>query len=89
MRPRGSPVAFGPTYSQNVLDVVRIAGDEGDDPTGFVSQIKAEFGFSPALDSAWGVKIHADDFCFTSYRFRCPAEHLDAIYSRDRFPMGS
>ncbi len=26
---------------------------------------------------------------FTSYQFRCPAEHLDAIYGSDRFPMGS
>ena len=29
-----------------------------------------------------------DEAGFMSYRFRCPAEHLDAIYS-DRFPMGS
>jgi hypothetical protein len=26
---------------------------------------------------------------FVSYRFHCPAEHLDAIYGGDRFPMGS
>lgn len=52
---------------------------EGDHPAGFASQIEAEFGFSPALDPRWGV----------SYCFYCPAEHLDAIYGSDRFPVGS
>lgn len=62
---------------------------EGDDPTGFVSQIEAEFGFSPARDSRWGEQIDDEDFSLTSYSFHCPAEHLDAIYGTDRFPMGS
>jgi len=93
----------GPSTEATGLASARIAGRtwsglfpegrdifyEGEDPTGFVSQIRTEFGFSPALDSGWGVKIHTDDFCFTSYSFRCPTEHLDAIYGNDRFPMGS
>ncbi len=62
---------------------------EGDDPTGFASQIEAEFGFSPALDPHWGEQIDGDDFSFTSYSFHCPPEHLDAIYGKGRFPMGS
>jgi hypothetical protein len=79
---------IGGTWS-NLFPEGRDIFYEGDDPTGFVSQIKAEFGFSPAVDSGWGVKIHADDYCFTSYSFRCPSEHLDAIYGSDRFAMGS
>ena len=51
---------------------------EGDDPKGFVEQIKAEFGFDPSKDEHWG-----NGCCF-----HCPPEHLDAIYS-GRFPMGS
>jgi hypothetical protein len=63
---------------------------EGDDPAGFAGQIKTEFGFDPSADPGWGVAIPADEDGdgFTSYRFRCPPEHLDAIYS-ERFPMGS
>ncbi len=63
---------------------------EGKDPLGFVRQIQAEFGFSPALDPRWGERIEDDvNGSFTSYCFYCPAEHLDAIYGSDRFPMGS
>lgn len=79
---------------------------EGHNPEGFVRQIKAEFGFSPALDPRWGERIDVDPNwketikgwgvlveddikSFTSYCFHCPAEHLDAIYGSDRFPMGS
>lgn len=62
---------------------------EGDDPAAFVSQIEAEFGFSPARDPRWGEQIDDEDPIITSYSFHCPAEHLDAIYGTDRFPMGS
>ena len=61
---------------------------EGDNPTGFASQIQAEFGFSPALNHGWGEQIAGDDISFTSYGFYCPPEHLDAIYGNSRFPMG-
>jgi len=62
---------------------------EGKDPVGFVRQIQAEFGFSPALDPRWGEQIGDDTYSFASCCFYCPAEHLDAIYGSDRFPMGS
>jgi hypothetical protein len=62
---------------------------EGKDPGGFVRQIQAEFGFSPALDPRWGEQIEDETHSFDSYCFYCPAEHLDAIYGNDRFPMGS
>jgi hypothetical protein len=62
---------------------------EGNNPVGFVRQIEAEFGFNPALDPRWGEQIDGDDLSFISYRFHCPAEHLDAIYGTSRFPMGS
>jgi hypothetical protein len=62
---------------------------EGDDPTRFVSQVEAEFGFNPARDSRWGEQVDGDDISFISYSFHCLPEHLDAIYGSDRFPMGS
>ena len=62
---------------------------EGKNPVGFVRQIQTEFDFSPALDPRWGERIEDDTYSFNSYCFYCPAEHLDAIYGSDRFPMGS
>jgi hypothetical protein len=63
---------------------------EGDDPVGFVKEIQTEFGFDPGLDPRWGKYIDGEDFDpFYSYGFICPAEHLDAIYGSERFPMGS
>jgi hypothetical protein len=62
---------------------------EGKDPAGFVRQIQAGFGFSPALDPRWGERMEDDTYSFDSYCFYCPAEHLDAIYGSDRFPTGS
>jgi hypothetical protein len=63
---------------------------EGDDPVGFVRQIKAEFGFSPADDPHWGEQFEDKEGPFSpSYSFHCPAEHLDEIYGSDRFCMGS
>lgn len=53
---------------------------EGDDPERFVEQIRNEFGFDPSADPDWNNP---------DYQFLCPAEHLDAIYGNDRFPMGS
>jgi hypothetical protein len=78
---------------------------EGDDPEGFRQQILAEFGFDPAKcpgvyanNSNWdykelgempvGQKTPTWDEDH-GWQFHCPAEHLDAIYGNDRFPMGS
>jgi hypothetical protein len=72
---------------------------EGDDPEGFVAEILAEFGFDPSADPAWrsnllsggydgGDVLYEDPFG-RSYWFHCPPEHLDAIYTSDRWPMGS
>ena len=75
---------------------------EGDDPEGFIAEIKAEFGFDPSADPAWrsnllngtyglgdlGDELYEDPFG-RSYWFLCPAEHLDEIYGSARWPMGS
>jgi hypothetical protein len=39
----------------------------------------------------WGEWIEADERGprFQSFAFACPAEHIDAIYGSDRFPLGS
>lgn len=64
---------------------------EGDNPQEFVEEIKAEFGFDPSADEGWGVHIPGDDSypSFYSYGFHCPPGILDAVYSSDRWPMGS
>jgi hypothetical protein len=64
---------------------------EGDEPQKFAEEIKAEFGFDPSEDKSWGEVIADDEAgdAFTSYRFHCPPEHLDAIYGNGRWPLGS
>jgi hypothetical protein len=65
---------------------------EGDDPEGFVEEIKAAFGFDPSVDENWGRKTYPDGDPVdpaNMWKFHCPPEHLDAIYGNDRFPMGS
>src|ERR1022692_2151285 len=57
---------------------------EGDDPAGFVWQIRTEFGFSPAIDPHWAAQIEDDTCSFVSHRFYCPPEHLDAVYGSGR-----
>ncbi len=66
----------------------RVIFYEGDDPAGFVTTIKAEFGFDPSADPGWDEWVEWETIGFRSYAFRCPPDHLDAIYS-GRFPMGS
>lgn len=54
---------------------------EGDDPKGFVKEIKEKFSFDIPLD--------LDDYKeFNSFGFHCPVEHLDEIYG-GKYPMGS
>lgn len=64
---------------------------EGDTPECFALEIKSEFGFDPSADEGWGIVYPADEYGdgFTSYRFHCPAEHLDAIYGSKWWPLGS
>lgn len=62
---------------------------EGNDPIGFVQDVRTEFGFDPSRDPRWGVRIELSGDSFISYCFHCPPEHLDEIYGTDRFPMGS
>ena len=70
---------------------------EGDDPEAFRKLVKTEFGFDPSehpgdltglynrldapRESTWDEQH--------GWSFHCPAEHLNAIYSNSRFPMGS
>lgn len=65
---------------------------EGNDPEGFVRQIKAEFGFDPSEDPRWGLEHYEDGepvHRVNMYQFRCPGEHMDAIYGSDRWITGS
>ena len=77
---------------------------EGDDPEGFRRQVIDEFGFDVAKmprrlgdeipapgTCTWGAWFPADEHGegFFSYGFYCPAEHLDALYMSERFPLGS
>ncbi|MEU7902189.1 hypothetical protein [Actinoplanes sp. NPDC049118] len=57
---------------------------EGDDPDEFRKEIKARFGFDPALDPCWG-----EEPGWGSYSFHCPVGLLDDIYGGPNYPMGS
>jgi hypothetical protein len=73
---------------------------DGDDPDGFVAELKARFGFDPSKSPTggrllWGVPTppRADDpereWC-TAYPFYCPPQHLDAILSDENdYCLGS
>jgi hypothetical protein len=52
---------------------------EGDDPDGFVGEIKERFGFDPSEAYWW--QAHRS--------FVCPPEHLDAIYGGETYALGS
>jgi hypothetical protein len=76
----------------------RIIFYEGDDPKGFVREIKAKFGFDPSKDRLWkGGPVHFADHKgkqmtepFSVERaFHCPPELLDEIYGTAKYPMGS
>jgi len=62
---------------------------EGDDPEAFAQQVKTEFGFDPSASPWWGERNDEGELDVNSYKFHCPAEHLDAIYGTDRWRMGS
>jgi hypothetical protein len=70
---------------------------EGDDRDGFIKVIAGEFGFDPsqAPGDLTGMYDRLDDpreptwDSEHGWAFHCPAEHLDAIYGSDRFPVGS
>lgn len=63
---------------------------EGDDPSGFVKEMKARFDFDPSLDNKWwGYGMCHNGGTFLSYSFFCPPEILDAIYGDGRYPLGS
>lgn len=55
---------------------------EGDDPEGFVAEIKEKFCFDPSLSRGWNATLGY-------YSFHCPAEHLDEVYGSGKYPMGS
>jgi hypothetical protein len=55
---------------------------EGDDPETFAQEILAEFGFNPVADPLWLTNAVCP-------AFRCPPEHLDAIYGSNRWELGS
>lgn len=49
----------------------------------FVEAVKEEFGFDPSADPLW------DWQALSGPKFRCPPQHLDAIYGSGRWRMGS
>jgi hypothetical protein len=58
---------------------------EGNDPDGFVAEIKEKFGFDPSADDGW-----LEDFDGRPMlRFFCPARLYDGIYCSGKYPMGS
>lgn len=62
---------------------------EGDDPEGFVKEIKAKFGFDPTKSKSQGYWEGTPWNTESGYCFHCPAEYLDEIYGDDKYPMGS
>lgn len=75
---------------------------EGDDPEGFIEEVKTRFGFDPTAnclpnpicrgwfkDDAPVVDWKEEYAESKSFGFHCPPEHLDAIYGGDKYPMGS
>ncbi|HEX6424781.1 MAG TPA: hypothetical protein VFZ79_14965 [Acidimicrobiales bacterium] len=73
----------------------RVICYEGDDPEGFAADVRERFGFDPSADPRWtstdheGAAEYGPDPFGRTHWFRCPAEHLDAVYSDDRYPTGS
>lgn len=54
---------------------------EGDDPEGFIKEMKNKFKFDPSEDNdRWNVD--------SGYNFYCPSDLLDKIYN-GTYPLGS
>lgn len=56
---------------------------EGDDPDGFVKEMKEKFNFDPSADDNWIPEEEWMDHCFW-----CPPELLNKIYN-GQYPLGS
>lgn len=54
---------------------------EGDDPKGFVREMKKKYGFDPSKGRFWNKK--------NGYQFHCPAECMDEVYGNYKYPLGS
>jgi hypothetical protein len=65
----------------------RVIFYEGDDPEGFVAEIKKRFAFDPSADAGWNFTANGEDE--PHRRFLCPAHLLEAIYGDEKYPMGS
>jgi hypothetical protein len=59
---------------------------EGDDPDGFVIEMRQRFGFDPSDDDSWLEWIADNDDYM--YGFHCPARILNDVYGGN-YPMGS
>jgi len=62
-----------PTKRSELFPEGRTLYYEGDDPTAFVAEMKAKFGFDPGGE----------------YSFHCPGHLLDEIYGNGKCPLGS
>lgn len=62
---------------------------QGDDPEGFVAEMKETFGFDPSSDRHW--YKWADDGLggFPVRGFWIPAGLVEAVYGSERWPLGS
>lgn len=64
---------------------------EGEDPEGFVKEMKAKFNFDPSKDNPnWSMWIdkEGDNPGFFSYGFDLPGHLMDAVYGGP-YPLGS
>ena len=62
---------------------------EGDDPKGFVADMKRKFNFDPSKDPSWNWRRSVPRGG-SGCEFLCPAHMLDEIYGCDsKYPMGS
>jgi hypothetical protein len=61
---------------------------EGDDPDGFVAEMKANFGFDPSEggEARYCRRAWTEE---PGFSFLIPAGLVEAVYGSERYPLGS
>jgi hypothetical protein len=66
---------------------------EGDDPDGFVKEMKEKYGFDPTENISFAPFPYPNEPKSWSkeagYLFHCPPEHMNEIYGTGKYPLGS
>jgi hypothetical protein len=62
---------------------------EGNDPEGFVAEMKETFGFDPSEDRHWDKLVDDGLGGFPMRGFCIPAGLVEAVYGNERWPLGS